>query len=54
MIVAGNPGVPRDNLYPTRTKPIPIYTGMVSAGMGRGLEGFLLSQRVGGQQQVIG
>ena len=27
VIVAGNPGVPRDNLYPTRTKPVPVYTG---------------------------
>ena len=27
VIVAGNPGVPRDNLYPTRTKPVPVYMG---------------------------
>ena len=34
VIVAGNPGVPRDNPYPTRTKPVPVYTGTGFCGFG--------------------
>ena len=34
VIVTGNPGVPRDNPYPTRAKPVPVYTGTGFCGYG--------------------
>ena len=34
VIITGNPGVPRDNPYPTWTKPVPVYTGTGFCGFG--------------------
>ena len=40
VIVMGNPGIFQGHPYPHLDKPLPTNKGGVSAGQGRGLEGF--------------
>jgi len=53
VIVTGNPGVTARDPYPTRGNPYPSTRVGVSAGRGRGLEGFFLLLGVVGSLRVF-